>query len=45
MSSEDLLPGDLVQLGTHSNYCFADLILVSGRVIANESLLTGSVAE
>lgn len=42
MSSEDLVPGDLVNLTDEDLTTFpADLVLLSGEVIVNESMLTG----
>ena len=44
ISSEDLLPGDICLLSSRTSpLCPADMLLLSGQVVVNESLLTGSL--
>ena len=41
VSSEELVPGDVVSIPAHGCELHFDAVVISGSVIVNESLLTG----
>ena len=41
MSSTELVPGDLIKLSARRSVVPADVILLEGEVVADESMLTG----
>ena len=41
ISSEDLVPGDVIEIPNHGCVMQCDAVLISGNCIVNESMLTG----
>ena len=43
ISSEDLVPGDVIEIPLHGCVMQCDAVLISGNCIVNESMLTGKL--